>query len=492
MALKASTTDIDGDNSDRDHRLGCRMINIVDRGGDEMANERELSDLGYSFERIAQIVDDEIGEDHKPSVPKVRFGKTGEMVSRLTLGGMRQQQRWGPSIQKMDQVEDDCQENFKNIMRWAWKIGINHFETARGYGCSELQFGAALTELFEAKEIDRSKLLLQTKVGAKASAADFRSELEKSFSLLCVDYIDFFSVHGINRDHHLDWMFGEGREGGNCWDVVEGYVKEGKIRHVGFSSHGTADLIERTIKTEKFAYANLHYHYFGSYTASGDGPLGGNLSNIQLCNEHDMGVFIISPYDKGGALYKPSRKLVSLCKPELEPTHFGSLWLWHHDKHPHTNNSQVHTIVCGAARPSDLDDGAMASFTLDDESTIKAVRKVDERLQKAYDDALGKTWSEEWFKGVPNCYQTKTGTNFTLAVWCYNLLEAFGMLDFVRNRYTVGINNRKKWDVDKSYEENMKTGDWGYMPGNSVELSEEYVGERNLARSEQRKTANTP
>ena len=36
--------------------------------------------------------------------PKTRFGKTGLMISRVTCGGMRFQQAWGPAIQSMDQV----------------------------------------------------------------------------------------------------------------------------------------------------------------------------------------------------------------------------------------------------------------------------------------------------------------------------------------------------------------------------------------------------
>jgi len=240
---------------------------------------------------------------------------------------MRQQQRWGPSIQEMSQVEDDCQKNFKEIIRWALALGINHFETARGYGCSELQYGEALRELFESGEVKREEILLQTKVGAKKTKEAFREDVEKSFRLLQVDYVDFFSIHGINRDFHLDWLFNNGADG-NCWDVVEEYMADGKIRHIGFSSHGTVDLIERTIKTGKFEYANLHYHYFGSYTASGDGPEGGNLSNIKLLKEMDMGVFIISPFDKGGALYKPSKRLQNLCNPEMEPIEFGAAWLW--------------------------------------------------------------------------------------------------------------------------------------------------------------------
>lgn len=68
----------------------------------------------------------------------------------------------------------------------------------------------------------------------------------------------------------------------------------------------------------------VHYHFEGSYTASGDGDVNeGNLDNIRLANEHDMGVFIISPYDKGGRLYAPSHLSRELMLPEMEPMQYG-------------------------------------------------------------------------------------------------------------------------------------------------------------------------
>jgi predicted aldo/keto reductase-like oxidoreductase len=59
--------------------------------------------------------------------------------------------------------------------------------------------------------------------------------------------------------------------------------------------------IVAAINTGKFDYVNLHYHYIGSYTASGSGPeKNANAAALQAAKQHDMGVFIISPYDKGG------------------------------------------------------------------------------------------------------------------------------------------------------------------------------------------------
>jgi len=69
---------------------------------------------------------------------------------------------------------------------------------------------------------------------------------------------------------------------------------------------------------------------------------------IQAAARHDLGVFIISPSDKGGMLYKPSTKLDDACEP-FGPICFNNMWLWTHDP-------PLHTLEVGAARPSDLDE----------------------------------------------------------------------------------------------------------------------------------------
>jgi predicted aldo/keto reductase-like oxidoreductase len=61
-----------------------------------------------------------------------RFGRTGIQVSAFSCGGMRAQQSW----QRGRPVGDDNQRNFDAVVARALATGINHFETARGYGTS--------------------------------------------------------------------------------------------------------------------------------------------------------------------------------------------------------------------------------------------------------------------------------------------------------------------------------------------------------------------
>ena len=87
--------------------------------------------------------------------------------------------------------------------------------------------------------------------------------------------------------------------------AIQEAVNDGRVRHIGFSTHASLDIILAAINTEFFEFINLHYYYFFQHNA----PI------IQLATEKDMGIFIISPADKGGKLYNPPETLKELCYP---------------------------------------------------------------------------------------------------------------------------------------------------------------------------------
>ena len=387
--------------------------------------------------------------------PKVRFGRTELMMPVVTCGGMRQQQTWSKdAFSRVEDIPQESHSNFVEVMRRALRLGINHFETAWGYGSSELQFGDAIRRLTATGEFVREKVILQTKVAPKATPEDFRAALERSFELLGVDYIDLFAFHGINRDFHLDYIFGSGRN----WEVIQEFVASGRVRHVGFSTHAQTDLIVRAIETGRFDYVNLHDHFIGSYTASGGHPSGGNAVAVAAAKAHDMGIFQISPMDKAGKLHNPSAKFYDLCMPDLSPIEFALLWSW-------TNPNAMHTVSVGAARPSDFDEPVLAAMKLGAPGAADAVARVEGRLLAAMEGhvALG-SWSDWWCGGrLPNPYETETGVYVSCMVWLHALVQGWGMYDFAKDRYASYVSNGSKWDDAKSAEENVAA--WGFMPG---------------------------
>ena len=103
-----------------------------------------------------------------------RFGRTGLEMPVFTCGGMRFQHSWKDE----EDAPDDNQKNLEETVRTALGCGINHIETARGYGSSEYQLGKLLPRL------PREKMIVQTKVGLDGDGAKFRETFDRSMSLL--------------------------------------------------------------------------------------------------------------------------------------------------------------------------------------------------------------------------------------------------------------------------------------------------------------------
>jgi len=236
----------------------------------------------------------------------------------------------------------------------------------------------------------------------------------------------------------------------------------------------------KCINKDVFEYVNLHYHYFGSYTASGGGHDGnGNLDAVKLLEKKDIGRFIISPFDKGGRLYAPSRKLCSLTLPEMEPMTFKSLWLWNHHR-IYQDYPQLHTYTVGAARPADLDQPVVAAYLHANkpDDVLVETTKVTKRLDDAKEKALGKDWVASWWQGLPKSTGSKFLVEHNQIVWIYNSIQAFGMFEFGKARYHSFENNEAKWDESLSPEENIAKNigknPWGFVPGRPLKPNADY------------------
>jgi len=331
-----------------------------------------------------------------------RFGRTELSMPVFSCGGMRYQYKW-QDVDPKD-VPRANQENLEATIHRAVELGINHIETARGYGSSEMQLGAVLPKL------PRDKIIVQTKVAPKATAKEFLETFETSMAYLKLDHVDLFSLHGINNQELLDWSLGKS----GCVAAARQLQKEGRVRFIGFSTHATPDVIEATINTGEFDYVNLHWYFINDL----------NWSAVQAARRQDMGVFIISPNDKGGKLYEPPQKLVDLCAP-LSPMAFNDLYC--------LARPEVHTLSCGAARPGDFDEHVKA---LDYYDQIPAtIAPIEARLRAEIDRVVGADWHARWFKGLPNFGEVPGQVNISeiLRLWTYAKaldLEAWGKMRY--------------------------------------------------------------
>jgi predicted aldo/keto reductase-like oxidoreductase len=340
-----------------------------------------------------------------------RFGRTELQMPVFSCGGMRYQHAWKDVPQS--QIPRKNQENLEATIRRSLAVDINHIETARGYGTSEVQLGKVLPTL------PREQIIVQTKVSPKPDPKEFRMTLKQSLQNLQLDYIDLLGIHGINTPETLEWAI---RPGG-CLDEARQLQKQGRIRHIGFSTHGPTHVIVDAINTGEFDYVNLHWYYINQ----------DNWPAIAAATQQDMGVFIISPTDKGGHLYNPPQKLVDLCEP-LSPIVFNDLFCLSHP--------QVHTLSLGAARPTDFDEHLQVLPLLAEADTV--LPPILQRLEAAAINALGADWLRTWKLGLPSPDQTPGNINIPIILWLRNLLEAFDMQEYAEARYNL-LGNGGHW-----------------------------------------------
>src|ERR1051325_4035736 len=120
-----------------------------------------------------------------------RFGRTELRMPVFTCGGMRYQHK--RQDVPLSEITPENQKNLEATILRALELGINHIETARGYGTSEMQLGQILPKL------PREKMIVQTKIAPMPQARDFRKTFETSMNYLGLDYVDLLSLHGINN-----------------------------------------------------------------------------------------------------------------------------------------------------------------------------------------------------------------------------------------------------------------------------------------------------
>jgi uncharacterized protein len=325
-----------------------------------------------------------------------RFGKTNLLLSVFSLGTMRYLA---------------SEENAVKTVERAIALGINHLETARGYGNSERYLGTALRQL----SVPRQQVYITTKLVPTLDADAMERDIDESLQRLGLDYLDCLAIHGLNTWEHLAWV--KAKQG--CMQAVQRAIGDGRVQHIGFSTHAPLEVIEQAIATDLFEFVNLHYNLFFQR----------NHAAVELAAQKDMGVFIISPADKGGMLFTPPEPLQTLCQP-FTPLTLGYRFL--------LSDRRITTLSLGAASPNELDDPLAVADQegLLTSSELAALERLDEQQQQS----LGSDRCSQCYA----CLPCPEGINIPEALRLRNLAIAYDMSAYGRYRYGM-FENAGHW-----------------------------------------------
>ena len=227
-------------------------------------------------------------------------------LSALGMGAMRL-----PVIDGDDSKVDTAAA--EEMVAYAMEHGINYYDTAWGYhsGQSELVMGNAL------KKYPRENYYLATKFpGYDLSNMDKVEEIfEEQLKKCQVEYFDFYLFHNVcemNIDAYLDEKYG-------IYEYLIEQKKNGRIRHLGFSAHGSYDVIKRFLdaygKDMEFCQLQLNYLDWSFQDAK---------AKVELLKEHDIPVWVMEPL-RGGKLASLSEENTKKLR-EMRPDEETPAW----------------------------------------------------------------------------------------------------------------------------------------------------------------------
>ena len=315
----------------------------------------------------------------------------GPAVSAFSLGTMR-------ALGSPAQMEA--------VLRAALAAGINHLETAPAYGPAETFLGQALAALQRDNLGPSDGWLITSKLLPGPDLATGQGQLRSILARLGVAQLTNLAVHGLNRPEHLEWAL----EGPGA-DLLTWAKDEGLVGQVGFSSHGTPELIEAALSSGSFTFCSLHVHLF-------DQTL---LPIARAALAQGIGVLAISPADKGGRLYDPPAELLADCAP-FHPLELAYRFLL---------DQGISTLSLGAEQPEDL---AWAAAIGGPSPWLSAAqRSALQRLDVAGRERLG----AERCGQCRACLPCPNGVPIPELLRLRNLAVGHGMEAFAQERYNL-------------------------------------------------------
>ena len=228
----------------------------------------------------------------------------GKKLSMLGMGTMRL-----PLADGQDTHIDEAAA--AEMVDYAMAHGVNYYDTAWGYhgGNSERVIGRALSRY------NRDSFYLASKFPGYdlSNMGKVQEIFEEQLNKCQVEYFDFYLFHNVcemNIDAYLDEQYG-------IFDYLMEQKKNGRIRRLGFSAHGSAAVIRRFLEAygAHMEFGQLQLNYL-------DWTFQQSKEKAELLQSYHIPVWVMEPL-RGGRLAKLTEgqagRLAAL-RPE-EPPH---------------------------------------------------------------------------------------------------------------------------------------------------------------------------
>lgn len=324
-----------------------------------------------------------------------RLGKTGCDVSVLGFGCMRFPIVGGTSaVDLFDPTKAIDEAAASEMIQYAVEHGINYFDTAYPYhgGQSEVFLGKYLKPY-------REKVFLATKlpVWLVQGQEDFERFLGEQLKRLDTDYLDFYLLHGLNRQ-----MWASMKELG-ALDFLNKVLTDGRIRYASFSFHDDVKIFKDIVDAYDWAMCQIQYNYFDEYYQAGK-------EGLKYAASKGVGVVIMEPL-RGGKLTDriPERiqKLWDSAPVKRTPAEWALRWVWNH--------AEVSTALSGMSSKAQLIENIRIAADAKADTLSRGELQIIAEVCEAYRDML-----QIGCTGCAYCVPCPSGVNIPLNFSLYN------------------------------------------------------------------------
>jgi hypothetical protein len=323
------------------------------------------------------------------------LGRTGLKVSRLGFGCMRLPMKSAAEVDRDQTIP---------MLRRAFELGVNYFDTAVGYNAGDSQ-----RVLGEAMEGIRDRVILSTKNPHydRSDKAGWWKNLEDSLKSLRTDCIDIYNVHGLNYEGYETCFAGED----GLYKELQKAKDQGLIRYICHSFHGSVESMKKMVDTGLFDSITCQYNLLDRSLEEG----------IAYAAEHGEGVVIMGPVG-GGRLGYPSEKAAALVGEVKSTPELALRFV--------LSNGNVTVALSGMSNMQMLEENVetvsrAGNLSREDHERIEAAIQERKQLMGLYCTGCG------------YCMPCPEGVDIPANFEILNLERVFGLTKHAKDRYAA-------------------------------------------------------
>lgn len=328
-----------------------------------------------------------------------KLGAKGPMISQIGFGCMRL-----PEIEEKGKWSID-EEKAIPMLRRAYDLGINYFDTAVGYCHENSQYtvGRAIKPF-------RDKVVLSTKcpLGDKAdSDRVFWNNLENSLKRIDTPYIDIYHFHGINKGTYDNVI-----EPLGLMKAAQKAIDQGMIRHICFSFHDDPkNMIYILERGEIFTSVTCQYNLLDR----------SHEESMAWAHDHGYGIVVMGPV-AGGRLAAPSELYKKLLGKESDSTPELALRFV-------LGNKNVTCALSGMQTIEMVEQNAKIG---DEKEPMSAedFEKAGVMMEEI------KKFSDLYCTGCNYCMPCPKGINIPYVFNCHTYKNVYGLVDHAKGMYS--------------------------------------------------------